>query len=76
MLMMLRCVLSANPGVCSQVHVTIKQDGTSDLFLDTRDLIINSVTEHSTGKELAFKFAEEHKASYPTYTQLLLAVFS
>ena len=48
-----------------QVHVAIKQDGAKELFLDTRDLIINSVTEDSTGKDLAFKFAEEHKARCP-----------
>ena len=44
-----------------QLSVTIKESGTTELFLDTRDLIINSVIDKKTGQDLPFKFSDEHK---------------
>lgn len=44
-----------------QLSVKIKESGTSELFLDTRDLIINSVTCKINGQDLPFKFSDEHK---------------
>lgn len=44
-----------------QLSVSIKDNGTYELCLDTRDLIINSVTDKQNGQDLPFKFAEEHK---------------
>lgn len=44
-----------------QLSVSIKENGTSEVFLDTRDLIINGVTDKQDGRDLPFKFAEEHK---------------
>ena len=42
-----------------QLSVDITEDGTSEVCLDTRDLIINHVTRN--GQDLPFKFADEHK---------------
>ena len=44
-----------------QLSVSIKESGTSEVFLDTRDLIINSVTDKQNGQDLPFKFSDEHK---------------
>lgn len=46
-----------------QLSVNIKESGTSELCLDTLDLIINSVTDKKNGQDLPFKFSEEHKVA-------------
>ena len=49
------------PWLPVQLSVKIKESGTSELFLDTRDLIINSVIHKINGQDLPFKFSDEHK---------------
>lgn len=44
-----------------QLSVSIKESGVSELCLDTRDLIINSVADKQSGHDLPFKFSDEHK---------------
>lgn len=53
------CHVTLSPPV--QLSVKIRESGTSELFLDTRDLIINSVTHKINGPDLPFKFSDEHK---------------
>lgn len=47
-----------------QLSVSIKESGTSEVFLDTRDLIITSVTDKQSGQDLPFKFSDEHKVQH------------
>ena len=54
-------ILSHTPWPPVQLSVSIKESGTSELFLDTRDLIITTVTDQQSGQDLPFKFSGEHK---------------
>ena len=44
-----------------QLPIDIREDKTSEVCLDTRELIINSVTDKKTGQDFPDKFADEHK---------------
>ena len=46
----------------TQLHVNIKQDNTAEVILDTRNLDVQSIADHS-GQALSYDIAKEHKVS-------------